>query len=477
MHARWWLTPLVAFLAVTLPHLGDGDWMRGDTGWYVAIAKQAWDSGSFWTLAGEPGVAYFNKPPLAFWLHGLFVELLGANAYGARLPTVLVGACCVLMTAWLARAWATRSAGLWAGLGLALTYEFFRRVREMSLDMWQLLWLLAALCFATLAVRGAPGHSGQRRGAWMLACGAMVGLALLTKPLMGLLVLPVLGAWLSWDRDWKMLRWLVAGSIVALGVGASWHLSMWSMHNEAFTSQYFGRQIADRAAGDSGVLDEQRTSPAFYLGLLFTTTWPWMLFAILAIVTLARRVPLARDPRGARLALAWLVAWLIVLSVFPDRRPRYGVVLYPAVAWLGALWLTRWPWAWLRPVSRGAAKWAAPAVACVGVALAALPINVQRGPNPQWDAFDAWYSAAGEPELWQGDFDGARGARLYLTHGRWPTTTHDRAGRAIAEPPEGTLVIDHARDAGSAWTDAPRIGEIVFEAGDLRVTRIANDHP
>ena len=483
LRVRWWLTPLVAFLAVTLPHLGDGDWMRGDTGWYVAIAKQAWDTGSFWTLTGEPGEPYFNKPPLGFWLHGRFVHIMGANAIGARLPTVLIGACCVVMIAWLARVWSTRNAGLWAGVGLALTYEYFRRVREMSLDMWQLLWMLAALCLATRAVRAVgrpaaparePVGADERRGEWMLACGLMVGLALLTKPLMGTVVLPVLAAWLAWDRDWRMLRWLGAGSVVALGVGASWHVSMWMTHGESFTSQYFGRQIADRAVGDAVVLDDQRTSPGFYMGLMLATTWPWVLFALLGIVTLARGAPLARDPRGARLALIWLVVWLMVLSVFPDRRPRYGVVLYPAVAWIGALWLTRWPWAWLRPIWRAAARLGAPVLACIGVAIAVVPLDVQRGPNPQWIAFDAWYRGAGEPELWQGDFDGARGARLYLTYGRWPRAVANDSEAGRNAWAAGSLVIDHACDAGERWSASARSGEIVFESGDLRVTRIGH---
>ena len=64
---RWqvYVLPAILFLAVTLPHLGQGDF-RGDAGWYSAIGVQAWRTGKLWTLWGEPGLPYFNKPPMAY---------------------------------------------------------------------------------------------------------------------------------------------------------------------------------------------------------------------------------------------------------------------------------------------------------------------------------------------------------------------------------------------------------------------------
>ena len=54
-----YLIPALVLLAVTLPHLGQGD-LRGDAGWYSAIGLQAWRTGDLWTLYGEPGQPYFN---------------------------------------------------------------------------------------------------------------------------------------------------------------------------------------------------------------------------------------------------------------------------------------------------------------------------------------------------------------------------------------------------------------------------------
>src|SRR5687767_7527832 len=102
LRARIYILPALALLAVTLPHLEQGDF-RTDTGWYSAIGLQAWRTGELWTLYGEPGQPYFNKPPLAFWVHGLALRLLGPSVLAARLPTVLAGLGCVLATVGIVR--------------------------------------------------------------------------------------------------------------------------------------------------------------------------------------------------------------------------------------------------------------------------------------------------------------------------------------------------------------------------------------
>ena len=141
--ARVWLLPCVLLLSVTLPKLNQGDF-RGDAGWYSAIGLQAWRTGSLWTLYGEPGQPYFNKPPLAFWIHGLALHTLGPELWVARLPSILAATVCVLFTVAIVRHLAGRRAALLSGCVLALSLEFFRRTREISLDMWQAVFLLMA---------------------------------------------------------------------------------------------------------------------------------------------------------------------------------------------------------------------------------------------------------------------------------------------------------------------------------------------
>ena len=65
VRSRPWVIPLILLLSVTLPHLAGGDWQRGDSGWYTAIGVQAFRTGEFWTLMGEPGQQWIESVGIA----------------------------------------------------------------------------------------------------------------------------------------------------------------------------------------------------------------------------------------------------------------------------------------------------------------------------------------------------------------------------------------------------------------------------
>lgn len=456
--------PVVFLLCVTLPHLADGDWMRGDSGWYAAIALQAWRTGELWTLWAEPGQHYFNKPPLVFWLVGLVMHVFGASAWTARLSTVFAAGVCVLLTVGVAQRLSGRATARCAGIVLALTYEFFRRTREISLDMWQLVFLLATVW---LVARGV-GRSGDRGGlVWMLGAGVPLGLALMTKPLVGLVALPLLAVWLVWMGRRRQVAGLGLTLAAALVVAAPWHVSMARVHGSEFVSIYFGAEIGGRAAGESFVVGSS-DDWAFYLKQLVESYWPWLVFVVLCLVSWARRGMVTRHGGLERLAVVWAGGWLTLISVFPDRRDRYALVVFPALAWLAAIWLMRLAPAWWRRLSIRSAPILTAGIVAVALVVSLLPIRVQRPIEPHWPAVHAWVDQEGVDGLWQGGFGGAQAARFSLRDGWWPSATRDRFGALVAEPSAGALLIYHA---DSPWGPGP--GEaVVFESGAIRVTRL-----
>jgi 4-amino-4-deoxy-L-arabinose transferase-like glycosyltransferase len=472
--ARVYLLPAVLILCVTLPHLGQGDW-RGDAGWYSAIGLGVWRDGHLWTLRGEPGVAYFNKPPLAFWVHGLFLYIAGPRLWAARLPSVLAALACVLLTVDIARRLAGRRAAVFSGLVLALSYEFFRRTREVSLDLWQLVFLLLALW---CVVRGARAARG---GAWVVAAGVPVGLALLTKPLVALALFPLVAGWLLWNRDTRRLLPLAWAAAVSLLVAAPWHLSMAAIHGREFTAQYFGAEIADRATGVLQAGHKERPPVWFYVAQIAGMYWPWLACVGLGVGAWARGALPARRTRAAQLAAAWTLVWLVLLTAYPDRRDRYALVLYPGLAWIASLWLASTGVRWVRRLERAALRAGGPLAVGAAAALAIAPVRMQAPPERHWREFDAWMAdrAAADghvPALWQGAIGGAQGARIYLTCGAWPLTTRDRHGAIVRRPPEGSLIVYHARGGASPGpNESPVFASTPDAPGrppDLRVTRL-----
>jgi 4-amino-4-deoxy-L-arabinose transferase-like glycosyltransferase len=464
--ARVWMLPALVLLAVTLPHLEQGDF-RGDAGWYSAIGLQAWRSGELWTLHAPPGDPYFNKPPLAFWIHGLVLHALGPKLWAARLPTIAAALACVLFTVGIARCLSGPRTALFSGIVLALTLEFFRRTREVSLDMWQAAFLLAALWCFVRGSRTAPLR-------WFAAAGAFVGLALLTKPLVALLIFPIVMAWLLWAGQRRLTPHLGMALVIALALATPWHLSMATIHGQAFVGRYFGTEIAQRAAGRLNAGHETAPEWWFYFRKLGTLYWPWLPAAGLGLFAIRRRPePLREKSVLAALAVLWLGLWLLFLTVYPDRRDRYALVLYPGLAWLAGLWLASVPWPRWRWAERLMLRAMGPVVVVVALIVSIAPVRLHSPPQAHWRELFVWLRSQGMPTLWQGGLPGVQSARLFLEFGSWPMSTRTDRNVLIAEPPSGSLLVYHYR---SGWAPGP--GEdVVFRTanGDLVVTRLIGD--
>ncbi|MFO0836498.1 MAG: glycosyltransferase family 39 protein [Phycisphaerales bacterium] len=474
--------PIVVLLAVTLPKLNQGDW-RGDTGWYAAIGLDAARSGR-WSLSAGEGEPYFNKPPLVFWIVGRVLAWSGVDLLTARLTSVLAAAIGVIATAGIARELGTRRLAAIAGVILALTYEYFRRTREISLDMWHGAFLLLA---AWAIVKGASvglglvtdGETGPPAArsstervsfasalAWFAIAGVPIGMALMTKPLIAMAIVPIMAIWLWRVRGPKHAALVLVTLLVGVAIALPWHLWMARAYADAFLDQYFGREIAARASGQL-VGGQKVTQPVwYYLAQIATGYWPWLVALGAAIVARAWRTP------PGLLALVWVGAWLLLLTLFPDRRDRYAIPIYPGLAIasaIGVLHLCRGVW---RARVNLALRLAAPVAAVIAVVVAIVPIRVQSKPDEQWTKLEEYIDAeASHRVLYEGASDGAPAARVFLITGAWPIPTRDAADRPLASPGRGSLIFYHSRGGR-----APGPGEApVFHAGDLTITRLDGD--
>ena len=202
---KLYLLPLLILLAVTLPHLNQGEFRR-DTVVYAAVGRYMWDGGSLIVPHLGPEKLYLHKPPLPLWIHGAFLKIFGANLIAARLPSILAAAGVIGFNILAVRNLATRREAITSGIVLALTYEFFRRTREISLDLWQLLFIMAAVWLVTAAIRNA-------RTVPVVLGGIPIGLALMCKPLVALCILPIFAIWLAIARRAHLIHWLVIGAL------------------------------------------------------------------------------------------------------------------------------------------------------------------------------------------------------------------------------------------------------------------------
>ncbi|WP_170179420.1 ArnT family glycosyltransferase [Solirubrobacter pauli] len=194
--------------------------------YYAATVRsmtQSWHAflyGSF----DAAGLQTVDKPPLALWVQALSARAFGFNSWALLVPQALMGVATVGLTYDLARSRFGRSAGLVAGLTLALTPITVAMSRHNNPDALLVLCLVAAVW--------ALDRGLQRGGSakWLVWAGVFVGLGFETKMAAALLVVPGMAlAWFWVAPRGRMVaaRQLLAGGAAMAAVGLAWPVLMW----------------------------------------------------------------------------------------------------------------------------------------------------------------------------------------------------------------------------------------------------------
>lgn len=187
-------------------------------------AGAAWAGSRNWEalLFGSVDPSNFitvDKPPVSQWVMGLSGQIFGFSSASMLIPEALMGVAAVaLMYAMVTRV-AGRSAGLIAGLALAITPVAAMMFRFNNPDAAMVL-LMTAAAYCTLRATA----RGSAR--WLALAGVALGFAFLAKMLEGLMVLPALGAVYLiaapptfWRRMWHLVI-----AAVALMLSAGWYV-------------------------------------------------------------------------------------------------------------------------------------------------------------------------------------------------------------------------------------------------------------
>lgn len=168
-------------------------WRLDRNGWgnayYAGAVRSMLDGGGNLLFASfDPGgLVAVDKTPLALWVQAGSARLFGFSGMALLVPQALMGVASVgILYLLVAGRWG-RVAGLLAALALAVCPVFVAVSRDDNPDALFILLLLLALLAGTRAAA-----SGRLRT--LVLCGALVGLAFLTKMLLAAVVLPGLAA-------------------------------------------------------------------------------------------------------------------------------------------------------------------------------------------------------------------------------------------------------------------------------------------
>ncbi len=312
--------------------------VQPDEGRYAEIPREMTANGD-WVTPRLNGLKYFEKPPLQYWVTAAAYRLFGERHWTARLWSALTGFACVLLVFFAGRRLFGHQAGLYTAMILGSSLLFVIVGHINTLDMGVTFFMTLALV-AFLFAQGDIASEKEKRN-WMgVAWGAAV-LSVLSKGLMGV-VLPALalafyslleGDW----SPWKRLR-LATGLPLFLLLAAPWFVAV-SAANPEFFRFFFVHEHFERFLTQV----HGRYQPWwFFIPILLLGILPWV---VLLLDTLANawRGEVAQSPafRPQRFLLAWALTIFVFFSLSGSKLPSYILPVFPALALLMGVQLTR----------------------------------------------------------------------------------------------------------------------------------------
>jgi 4-amino-4-deoxy-L-arabinose transferase-like glycosyltransferase len=341
-HARACAALLVLSLACFLPGFVSLQPMDRDEPRYAQASKQMLESGDFVDIRFQTEARH-KKPVGIYWLQAASVaagEALGVPEARTtialyRVPSLIGAAAMVLLTYWAALAFAGRREAFLAAAFMAACVVLMVEARLAKTD--------AVLGACSAAAMGALARAYFARGLprlplptvltfWLAVAFGVLVKGPLVPMFAGLTVLALF--WRERSARWFLSLRPALGVAIVLAVAVPWFVAIAVKSQGAFFAESVGHDML----GKVGTAQTYHWAPpGFYVLAFFATFWPAAAFAVMAIpFAWAHRA----DERIA-FALAWIVPSWLVFEAVPTKLPHYVMPLYPAIAMITALALSR----------------------------------------------------------------------------------------------------------------------------------------
>ena len=320
------LSALLLFPALRRPGLAGYD-----DSFFSHEAKEIVRTGD-WGNVRLNGEIILQVPPMFVWMQACSFKLFGMSDAAAKLPSVLLGFGTILLMYFLTleltgREWLS----LLAMLVLASTQFFLKNATHAMTDVPFTFFFTLTIFFYL---------KGLKNRAYLTLLGLPLGLALLTRSVVGFLALAIIlvHVLLTKRRNLLWSPWMIGGVGLALAFPSAWYIWQYQQHGTAFLATHLeflsGKFHAEGgSAGWSTIFN--------YPVALLKYYWPWLPFLIVGLVMEVRAAIKEKD-QAATLLIAWVLLVLVPFSLAETRYPRYIMSAFPAFSILSAMALDRW---------------------------------------------------------------------------------------------------------------------------------------
>jgi len=299
---------------------------------YAKVARNIKESGDFLTLYWNTSNPWFEKPPLYMWLTSLTLRLSNYyyTAWAIRFWSALFG----LLTTFVVFKWAKNQFGYFSAfisaISLVTTVHFLYYSRIGMLDVTVTFFITLALYFY---------YFGKGRVRNLLIAGALIGFGVMTKAIIGLLPLIIIGVYelaLIFNKEKKISQSIKEFVTMFLGIfviAGPWHLYMFFMHGTDFWNSYFVHQIFKR--GTTG--EQDKVAPFWwYVTVIKVSMRFWYIILIPTLTYFALQFIQSFKKIKISKSYLFLIIWVLtVFSFFSFSQTKliwYIIPLYPALS-------------------------------------------------------------------------------------------------------------------------------------------------
>jgi 4-amino-4-deoxy-L-arabinose transferase-like glycosyltransferase len=331
-HKLIFLCAILISLIITFHRLGESP-LSGDGCFYSEVAKEMANTGDYLTPRFGYTVAFYHaKPPILFWANALSGRVFGFNNFAMRLPSALFGFMGIVALFLFVRRYYSATTAFISAVVMTCTEQYLIHARDAVTDMiFSAFFGIAMISFWT-------GYK-DKKNAFFYIMGAAIGLAVMTRNIVGLFAYAVIGAFIILFRKGEVIKeahfW--GGVMLSFMVSVPWYWYMIYRYGNSFVDSYLGSMLH---FGFKGIQNDDSRWYA-YLKKIVENYWPWLPILIAGCYREFKNSINRKISEINVFVLLWAFVPLVIFQLSSVKQSQYIVPIYFPFAIITAWTLDR----------------------------------------------------------------------------------------------------------------------------------------
>ncbi len=317
-------------------NLGTNKLIPFDEAIYAKVAKNIYESGDLWTLRWFKESFWFEKPPFYFIITSYFFDLFGVTEFAARLLPAICSLVLIIYTYRLSKLIFSNSRAAYLSIiALVTNVSYLYYSRTAMLDVIFTLFIVSS-CYYFLKFQDSKSKID------LALTGVLVGLAVMTKNVIGFLPLGFFGIFylirIFKDRSifLEAAKNMLSILFFAAVVSVPWHLHMYLKYGQEFFDSYFGYHLFRRF----GAVIEQKGGPwNYYLMVIQNSMRIWLAPLLASLIYIVYKLFKNKSNEKTLFLIYSSILTLILFSVSSSKLRWYIIPVYPFLSILAGFFV------------------------------------------------------------------------------------------------------------------------------------------